>query len=116
MKSYFKIYFIFIFFILNNCSISLSTLFEAFTYSKNSVDFLSFITTDKTTTDHGLSYLFRKDCTLTRALKFNKVCQEINKENLVIDSEYLNLTKTKKVYKQKRFIKVKKIKVPSMAY
>jgi|TARA_B100000745_G_scaffold268604_1_gene194740 hypothetical protein len=95
---------------------TLQSFFEALNYSKNSVDFLSFITTDKTTTDHALSYLFKKDCSLARSFKFNKVCQEINKENLVIDSEYLNLTKTKKVYKQKRFIKVKKIKVPSMAY
>ena len=116
MKSYFKIYFIFIFFILNNCSISLSTLFEAFTYSKNSVDFLSFITTDKTTTDHGLSYLFKKDCTLTRALKFKKICQEINKKDLISYNEYLNLNKTKKVYKKERVVRIKKIKVPSMAY
>jgi hypothetical protein len=95
---------------------TLQSFFEALNYSKNSVDFLSFITTDKTTTDHALSYLFKKDCSLARSFKFNKVCQEINKENLVIDSEYLNLTKTKKVYKQKRFIKVKKIKVPTIAY
>ncbi len=95
---------------------TLQSFFEALNYSKNSVDFLSFITTDKTTTDHALSYLFKKDCSLARSFKFNKICREINKENLVIDSEYLNLTKTKKVYKQKRFIKVKKIKVPSMAY
>ena len=115
MKSYFKIYFIFIFFILNNCSISLSTLFEAFTYSKNSVDFLSYITTDKTTTDHALSYLFKKDCSLARSLKLKQICEEINKENLVIDSGYLNLNKTKKVYK-KRVVKIKKINVPSMAY
>ena len=94
---------------------SLSTLFDAVIYSKNSADFLSFVTTDKTTTDHGLSYLFRKDCTLTRALKFKKICEEINKENLVLDNKHLNLKKTKKVYK-KRVVKIKKIKVPSMAY
>ena len=94
---------------------SLSALFDAVTYSKNSADFLSFVTTDKTTTDHGLSYLFRKDCTLARALKFNKICQEINKKDLISYNEYLNLNKTKKVYK-KRIVKIKKIKVPSMAY
>ena len=116
MRLNFKILFLSIFFVLNNCTMTLQSFFEALNYSKNSVDFLSFITTDKTTTDHALSYLFKKDCSLARSFKFNKVCQEINKENLVIDSEYLNLTKTKKVYKQKRFIKVKKIKVPSMAY
>ena len=115
MKSIFKIYFIFIFFILNNCSISLSTLFEAFTYSKNSVDFLSFVTTDKTTTDHALSYMFNKDCSLARTFKLKKICEEINKENLILDNKHLNLKKTKKVYK-KRVVKVKKINVPSMAY
>jgi len=94
---------------------SLSTLFDAVIYSKNSADFLSFVTTDKTTTDHGLSYLFRKDCTLSRALKFNKICQEINKKDLISYNEYLNLNKTKKVYK-KRIVKIKKINVPSMAY
>ena len=116
MRLNFKILSLSIFFLLNNCTMTLQSFFEALNYSKNSVDFLSFITTDKTTTDHALSYLFKKDCSLARSFKFNKVCQEINKENLVIDSEYLNLTKTKKVYKQKRFIKVKKIKGPSMAY
>ena len=116
MRLNFKILFLSIFFVLNNCTMTLQSFFEALNYSKNSVDFLSFITTDKTTTDHALSYLFKKDCSLARSFKLNKICQEINKEDLVIHSEYLNLTKTKKVYKQKRFIKVKKIKVPSMAY
>tara|TARA_B100000315_G_C14424043_1_gene516949 strand:- start:249 stop:539 length:291 start_codon:yes stop_codon:yes gene_type:complete len=95
---------------------SIQTIMDALNYSKNSADFLSYITTDKTTTDHALSYMFKKDCSLVRSLKLNQICQEINKESLVIDSKYLNLQKTKKVYKQKRVVKVKKIKVPSMAY
>ena len=115
MRSNFRIYFIFIFFILSNCSISLSTLFDTIVYSKNSADFLSFVNTDKTTTDHGLSYLFKKDCTLARALKFKKICQEINKKDLITYNEYLNLNKTKKIYK-KRVVRIKKINVPSMAY
>ena len=94
---------------------SLQNLFDIFNYSKNSADFLSYVTTDKTTTDHALSYLFSKDCSLARSLKSKKICEEINKENLVIDSKYLNLNKTKKVYK-KRIVKIKKINVPSMAY
>ena len=116
MKLSFKIYFLLIFFILNNCSMSFQSFFDGFNYSKNSVDFLSYVTTDKTTTDHTLSYIFNKDCSLARTLKLKKICQEINKEHLLTDSEYLNLQKTKKVYKQKRVVKVKKIKVPSMAY
>ena len=115
MRLNFKILSLSIFFLLNNCTMTLQSFFEALNYSKNSVDFLSFITTDKTTTDHALSYLFKKDCSLARSFKFNKVCQEINKENLVIDSGYLNLNKTKKIYK-KRVVKIKKINVPSMAY
>ena len=94
---------------------SLQSFFEALNYTKNSADLLSYVTTDKTTTDHALSYLFSKDCSLARSLKSKKICEEINKENLVIDSRYLNLNKTKKVYK-KRVVKIKKINVPSMAY
>ena len=94
---------------------SLQSLFDTFNYSKNSADFLSYVTTDKTTTDHALSYFFSKDCSLARSLKSKKICEEINKENLVIDSKYLNLNKTKTVYK-KRIVKIKKINVPSMAY
>ena len=115
MKLNFKIYFLSIFFILNNCSMSLQTFFDALNYSKHSADFLSYVTTDKTTTDHALSYLFKKDCSLARSLKLKQICEEINKENLILDNKHLNLKKTKKVYK-KRVVKIKKINVPSMAY
>ena len=115
MKSIFKIYFIFIFFMLNSCSMSLQNIFDIFNYSKNSADVLSYVTTDKTTTDHALSYMFNKDCSLARAFKLKKICEEINKENLILDNKHLNLKKTKKVYK-KRVVKIKKINVPSMAY
>ena len=100
---------------LNSCSMSLQNIFDIFNYSKNSVDVLSYVTTDKTTTDHALSYMFNKDCSLARTFKLKQICEEINKENLVIDSGYLNLNKTKKIYK-KRVVKIKKINVPSMAY
>ena len=100
---------------LNSCSISLQNIFDILNYSKNSADVLSYVTTDKTTTDHALSYMFNKDCSLARTFKLKQICEEINKENLVIDRGYLNLNKTKKVYK-KRVVKIKKINVPSMAY
>ena len=100
---------------LNSCSISLQNIFDILNYSKNSADVLSYVTTDKTTTDHALSYMFNKDCSLARTFKLKQICEEINKENLVIDSGYLNLNKTKKIYK-KRVVKIKKINVPSMAY
>ena len=94
---------------------SLQNFFDSLNYSKNSADFLSYVTTDKTTTDHALSYLFNRDCSLARSLKLKEICQEINKENLNIDNQYLNLNKKKKIYK-KKVVKVKKINVPSMAY
>jgi len=115
MKSIYKIYFLFFFLILNNCSISLQSLFDTLNYTKNSADVATYFITDKTTTDHALSYLFKKDCSIARSLKLKQICQEINKENLIVNKEYLNLNKTKKVYK-KRIVKIKKIKVPSMAY
>ena len=116
MKLNFRIYFLPIFFILSNCSISLQSIFDAVNYSKNSEDFLSYVATDKTTTDHALSYIFQKDCSLTRSLKFKKICEEINKENLANNKKHLILKKETKFYKQKSVNKVKKIKVPSMAY
>ena len=95
---------------------SLQSFFNTLNYSKNSADFLSFVTTDKTTTDHALSYMFKKDCSLSRTLKLKQICQEVYKENLVINNkEKLDVKKIKKVYK-KRIVKIKKIKVPSMAY
>ena len=100
---------------MNNCSVSLQSIFDTLNYSKNSADFLSYVTTDKTTTDHLLSSIFKKDCSLTRTLKLKQICQEINKENLVINNKQLNIKKPKKIYK-KRVVKIKKIKVPSMAY
>ena len=116
MKLSFKIFILLSFLFLNSCSMSLQSIFDALNYSKNSADFLSYVTTDKTTTDHALSYVFQKDCSLARTLKLKKICQEIYKEKLVINNkEKLDVKKIKKVYK-KRIVKIKKIKVPSMAY
>ena len=116
MKLSFKIFILLSFLFLNNCSMSLQSIFDTLNYSKNSADFLSFVTTDKTTTDHALSYIFKKDCSLARTLKLKQICQEIYKEKLVINNkEKLDVKKINKVYK-KRIVKIKKIKVPSMAY
>ena len=115
MKLIFKIFILCSFLFLNNCSVSLQSIFDSLNYSKNTADFLSYVTTDKTTTDHLLSSIFKKDCSLTRTLKLKQICQEINKENLVINNKQLNIKKPKKIYK-KRVVKIKKIKVPSMAY
>ena len=116
MKLSFKIFILLSFLFLNSCSISLQSIIDSLNYSKNSADFLSYVTTDKTTTDHALSYMFKKDCSLARTLKLEQICQEVFKEKLIINNkEKLDTKKTKKVYK-KRIVKIKKIKVPSMAY
>jgi len=116
MKLSFKIFILLSFLFLNSCSISLQSIIDSLNYSKNSADFLSYATTDKTTTDHALSYMFKKDCSLARTLKLKQICQEVFKEKLIINNkEKLDTKKTKKVYK-KRIVKIKKIKVPSMAY
>ena len=82
MKKKFQIFSIFIFFILNNCSLSFQSIMDGINYSKNSVDFLSYVATDKTTTDHALSYFFDKDCSLSRTLQLKQICEEIKKESL----------------------------------
>ena len=116
MKLIFKILFLLSFLILNNCSMSIQSIIDTLNYSKNSADFLSYVSTEKTTTDHALSYMFKKDCSLTRTLKLKKICEEINKENLVINNEYIEFNKPKKkIYKRRNLVK-NKIKVPSMAY
>ena len=116
MKLSFKIFILLSFLFLNSCSISLQSIIDSLNYSKNSADFLSYVTTDKTTTDHALSYMFKKDCSLARTLKLKQICQEVFKEKLIINNkEKLDTKKTKKVYK-KRIVKIKKISVPSMAY
>ena len=116
MKLSFKIFILLSFLFLNSCSISLQSIIDSLNYSKNRADFLSYVSSDKTTTDHALSYMFKKDCSLARTLKLKQICQEVFKEKLIINNkEKLDTKKTKKVYK-KRIVKIKKIKVPSMAY
>ena len=94
----------------------MQSIFDGLNYSKNSADIVSYVTTDKTTTDHILSYYFKKDCSLARTLKLKEICQEINKETLAIaNNRKLNEKKPRIVYKRNK-VKLKKINVPSMAY
>ncbi|WP_417830992.1 hypothetical protein [Terasakiella sp.] len=44
------------------------------------LDGISYITTDKTLTDHGLSALTQKDCKLLRSLQDQEICQKENQE------------------------------------
>ena len=115
MNSIFKIFFLFTFFLLNNCSVS--NFLDSLNYSKTGVDVYSYTVTNKTTNDHVLSYLFDKDCSLSRTLKLKKICNEIQKDNFDTINENIVLIETKKEnYKKKITIKKKIIKVPSMAY
>ena len=95
---------------------SLQNIFDILNYSKNSVDMLSYVTTDKTTTDHALSYFFGKDCSMARTIKLKAICEEVKKDN-GYKNEYLNKNKIKKYVNRKNIYQKKKIiKVPSMAY
>ena len=118
MKLLFKIFSINLFLLLANCSMSLQSITDALNYSKNSADFLSYVATEKTTTDHALSYMFNKDCSLSRTLKLKQICEEIKKTNLHLISKQKNsVNKIKRNNRTKEFVKLrKKIKVPSMAY
>ena len=115
MKSALKIFPILLLFFLSSCTLTLQSFLDVFNYSKNSADAVSYIATEKTTTDHALSYIFNKDCSLARTLTLKQICQEINKsysENPSHLNKNLN-----KVNNKKKVVKLKKrIKVPSMAY
>ena len=103
--------------ILNNCSsLTLSSFIDYFNYSKTGIDILSYSTTDKTTTDHAISYIFGKDCSMARTIKLKAICEEVKKDH-GYKNEYLNKNKIKKYVKRKNTYQKKKIiKVPSMAY
>ena len=115
IKKIFKIIFFFFFIALNSCSMSLQNIIDSLNYTKNSVDVVSYVATDKTTTDHALSYFFNKDCSIARTLKLKKICEEINRENFIRNNNILELSEPEKVIK-KKVVKIKKIRVPSMAY
>ena len=101
---------------------SIQSIIDGLNYSKTGADVLSYVATDKTTTDHTLSYIFKKDCSLARSLKFKAICNEIRKENVSLTKNNVSLTENKdsSKYKEKKFYKKKIIKktinVPSMAY
>ena len=72
--------------------------------------------TEKTTSDHALSYMFGKDCSLARTLKLKAICNEIQKDQKY-KNDYLKIKKKNSQIKRKYSYQKKKIiKVPSMAY
>jgi len=111
-----------IFFNLNNCSLTTSGLIDMFNYSKTSADIISYANTKKTTSDHFISYVFNRDCSLARTLKLKAICKEIIKKdkrnveynfnkNQIKVIKYKNLSNIKSNYSKK-----KQPIVPSMAY
>ncbi len=107
--------FLFILFVLSGCSMSISSIIDALNYSKTGADVLSYAATEKTTTDHTLSYVFKKDCSLARTLKLKAICNEINKETNSFNNIKKNYQIKKKII-HKKITKKKRIIVPSMAY
>ena len=116
MKFSIKILLFLSFFILNNCAITFQNILDGLNYSKTSADFLSFATTKKTTSDHALSYLFNKDCSLGRSLKFKAICEEIRKKDFIRSNDLVKNKDIKIVNVRKIKKKKKKLIVPSMAY
>jgi len=119
MRKISHIFILFLLVILNSCSLTFQGFMDYFNYSKTGVDFISYTRTDKTTSDHALSYLFGKDCSLPRALKLQSICKEINKDHGYKNrykKEFLTETKILKIQKNKVSQAKKIIKVPSMAY
>ena len=70
-------------FLLVNCSAiapttSLETSFKYFSFAKGGADLVSLSATGKTTNDHFLSAAFGKDCKISRLLKKQTICIEVN--------------------------------------
>ena len=116
MKIFYKFFYLSIILVLSSCSTSLQNIIDSLNYSKTGADVVSYSYTDKTTTDHAISYFFNKDCSLARTLKLKEICYEINRENekFIVErqrpKEKAYIVSKKKVSKNKRLI------VPSMAY
>ena len=121
MKTFKHIFILLIFFNLNNCSFTTQGLVEFFNYSKTGSDIVSYASTKKTTSDHFISYVFNRDCSMARTLKLQAICKEIKKgqrqviynsnKNQIKVIKYKNLSNIKTNYSKK-----KQPIVPSMAY
>ena len=128
MKYLLNILVLFSFFFLNNCTMTLQSLFDTFNYSKTGLDIISYSTTSKTSTDHALSFVFKKDCALARTIKLQNICKEAKKKNNVDLAKYHDKLYRSNLYKLERVMLLKNkknkqvslrkkiIKVPSMAY
>lgn len=62
-------------FTLSGCAI-IPTIPTWFTYASSGVDVLSYITTNKSPTDHAASLVLDKDCALWRLVKGQNICHK----------------------------------------
>lgn len=116
MKNFLNIVVLISLFTLNNCVLTLQNVADYINYSKTGVDVVTYSMTEKTTSDHALSYMFGKDCSLARTLKLKAICNEIQKDQKY-KNDYLKIKKKNLQIKRKYSYQKKKIiKVPSMAY
>jgi len=60
------------------------------TYVSTAADILSYLTTKKTVTDHGISMVLQKDCALLRVLD-GPICIEETEEEIVVHRPPKNL-------------------------
>jgi len=54
-----------------------STSIKELSFAKTTTELLTEYYTDKTATDHAVSFVLGKDCKMTRAAKREKICEEI---------------------------------------
>ena len=54
-----------------------STTIKELSFVKTTAELFTSYYTDKTATDHAVSFVLRKDCKMTRVVKREKICEEI---------------------------------------
>ena len=79
MKSFCLFLVIFLGLSVSGC-VSLPPLLTYLNYAKTAADVGSYATTDKSTTDHAVSAITKKDCNLFRFVMDKKVCKEHKKK------------------------------------
>tara|TARA_B100001013_G_scaffold256254_1_gene160085 strand:+ start:722 stop:1081 length:360 start_codon:yes stop_codon:yes gene_type:complete len=116
MKIFLNIIVLISLFTLNNCVVTLGNVVDYINYSKTAADIVTYSITEKTTSDHALSYMLGKDCSLARSLKLKAICNEIQKNQKYKNNHLKIKKKSLQINRKYSYQKKKIIKVPSMAY
>ena len=79
--------------IIGNCSLitpmtTSSTTIKELSFVKTTAELVTSYYTDKTATDHAVSFVLGKDCKMTRVAKREKICEEIKPK--VYEDKYKN--------------------------